>query len=379
VSNTNKTGFAKAKKGDYLPNLPYFVVAHTQTPLMAWGSPAVAKTAMTEVYARRNCKKGFHAFLPTHHLPEELSGIPVVYREQSIVKMLALDWVNDLTLPDMWVHFDEYNTGAAMMRALQLSAISERRIGTIVFHPSLIVTAAANPPELAPNASPLEPSVANRFVHWQWQTPVQSFLEGIESDEFPVPDYPIPVNWELGTRSWGSKIRMFLESKPEFLQAETIEPDQMAFPSLRTWRYVRNGCAALESVDAPARAFTDYVAACIGKTAASMFVQFATSLDLYSAREVMEGTQKVDYNAPVDRLLQLPPALIFHAQRLNNEGQLSSEMIDRAFIVLLELGERGSPEAVKKPLATIATIKPDYRPPAAYRQRFGQLLAQIMA
>lgn len=377
-SKVIKTGFAKAKAGEYLPNLPFMVVAHTGTPIIAWGPTAVAKTAMAEAYARK-CGRGFHCFLPSHHLPEELSGTPVVFREEMLVKMLALDWVGDLQKPNMWLMLDEFNTGAAMMRALMLSVLCEKRIGTIRFHPSLIITAAANPPEFAPNASPLEASVANRFVHWQWQTPVQTFLEGIESDEFPVPDYPVPQNWELAEPTWGRKIRMFLESKPEFLQAEKIEPDQLAFPSLRTWKFVRRGCAALESVDAPGKAFTDYVAACIGKTAASMFVQFATSLDLFNAKAVMEGTEQVDFNAPIDRLLQLPPALIFHAQRLNNEGTLSSDMIDRAFIVLLELGERGSPEAVKKPLATIATIKPDYRPPAQYRARFGQLLAQIMA
>jgi hypothetical protein len=378
VSGSNVlTGFAKRDKEGYLPNLPYFVVAHTGTPIMAWGSTAVAKTSMTEAYAKK-CGKKFHAFLPSHHLPEELSGTPVVFREEMNVKMLALDWVNDLKLPDMWLMLDEYNTGSAMMRALMLSATMEKRIGTLKFHPSVIITAAANPPELAPNAATLEASVANRFVHWQWKTPVASFLQGIESDEFPVPDYPIPVNWQLAEATWGKKIRMFLESKPEFIEAKTIEPDQLAFPSLRTWMHVRRGCAALESVDAPGKAFTDYVTACVGKTAAAMFVEFATSLDLFNAAAVMDGTEQVDFKAPLDRLLQLPPALIFHAQRLLNEGKLTDEMIDRAFIVLLELGEKGSPEAVKKPIATIATIRQGYRPPQQYRARFGHLLAQIM-
>lgn len=361
-----------------VPNLPYYVAGACGVPVCAWGTTAVAKTASTEAYATRKLGRNFHAFFAPHHLPEEVSGTPVVFREEMMVKMLPLDWVHTITLPNAWLMLDEFNTGSSMMRALLLSVLNERRIGTLKLHPSLIITAAANPPDMAPNAAPLEASVANRLMHWQWETPVASFLRGIENDEFEIPDVPVPENPELAEPNWGRKIRLFLESKPEFLETKTVEPDTLAFPSLRTWRYVKKGCAGLDAVDAPASDYVSLVAACVGKTAAALFVQFATSLDLFSAVEVMEGKAKVDFKAPIDRLIHLPSSLIFHAQRLAKANRLESDMIDNAFVVLLEMGEKGHVDVVKKPLAQIATIKPDYRPPAAYRQRFGQLLAQIM-
>ena len=288
----------------------------------------------------------FYHFLPSHHLPEELAGTPVVFREEMTVKQLMYDFVKRLTQPMAWITLDEFNTGSAMMRALLLSVTNERCIGGVTFHPTTIITALANPPEMAPNAAPLEPSVANRFMHWQWQTPVEEFLIGMETGTYPDPVFPSFQNCELGDLAWGKKISMFLQSKPEFIQTTTVEPDEMAFPTLRTWDFVKRGCAALESVNADGKDYADLVAGCVGKTAAAMFLQFAASLDLYSAKEVMEGTTKVDMNAPADRLIQLPHALIFHAQRMKETGELTGQHIDNAFVVLLELGEKGHVDAV---------------------------------
>lgn len=361
-------------------NLPFFVAAQCGIPSIAWGGTGVGKTASIEACATQ-AGKWFHSFLPTHHLPEELSGMPAVFREEGKVKMLPLDWVYQFTQPGGWWHLDEWNTGPAMMRALMLSAInpSERRIGTLKFAPDLIVTAAANPPEIAPNASPMEGSVANRFFHWQWKTPVADFLVGIESGVYPAPKIPVVRNSEIAQKSWGRKIRLFLESKPDFVEAKQVEPDQMSFPSLRQWEYVKRGCAGLDAVCAGPDDYMGLVTGCVGKTAASLFVPFAQAMDLYSAREVMEGKKQVDYSDSLDRLFQLPSALIFHAQQAKDEGVLTDDMVDRAFVVMLTLGEKGMVDAVKQPLSALTLIKDGYRVPRQYKDRFGALLAQILA
>lgn len=361
-------------------NLPYYVAAQCLIPTMGWGGTGAGKTSCVEACAKAAGKK-FHAFLPTHHLPEELSGMPAVYREESLVRMLPLDWIHDLTLPGRWLHLDEFNTGPAMMRALMLSVInpSERRIGTLKLAGDLIVTAAANPPEIAPNASPLEGSVANRFFHWNWKTPVKDFLVGIETGVFPPPKVPVVRNAEIAERSWGRKIRLFLESKPDFVETKAPEPDALSFPSLRQWEYVKRGCAGLDSVDATADDYVSFVSGCVGITAAALFVPFAKAMDLYSAREVMDGTKQVNFSDSLDRLYQLPSALIFHAQQAHDEGLLSDDMVDRAFVVLLTLGEKGMVDVVKQPLSALTLVKPGYRVPRQYKDRFGSLLAQIMA
>jgi len=266
------------------------------------------------------------------------------------------------------------------MRAVLLQLTNERRLGYLRLHPTTIVTAAANPPERAPNASPLEESVSNRFLHWKWQTPVEDILTGLGAGGvYPAPRTVKFQDCALADMAWGRKIQLFLESKPEFIEQPPASPDDMAFPTPRTWHMVMLACAALDSVHASAKDYESIVTGCVGKTAATMFIAFATSLDLYSAQQVMEGTVKVDYSVPADRLLQLPSALIFHARRLHEEGRLSTDMVDTGFVVLLEMGERGHIDAVKQPMAAINHIVPGYRPPLAYRTRFGSLLAQILA
>jgi hypothetical protein len=252
-------------------NLPFYVLAMVGVPVNAWGGTGVAKSAGNESCAK-NIGYNFHQFIPAHHLPEELSGTPVVFRDELLVKMLPLDWVHTLTLPFAWLMLDEINTSTSMMRALCLSVLNEKRIGTIRFDPTVIITSACNPPEMAPNAAPLEGSVMNRMAHWKWQTPVADFLEGIETGVFPSPKIPTVKNHELAFPKWGRRIRMFLESKPEFIQTDVPPEGEFSFPSLRTWMYVKKGCSGLDSVNAPAKDYTDLVSACIGKSAAAMFV-----------------------------------------------------------------------------------------------------------
>lgn len=358
-------------------NLGYFAAAVRGVSCIAWGPPGVAKSAYNAAYAAA-MGYDFHQFLPSHHIPEDIAGVPVVYRDEACVKPLAMDFMGRLTRALAWILLDEYNTGAAMMRAVLLQLTAERRIGNLTLHPSCIVTAAANPDSFAPNASPLEPAVANRFMHWDWQTPVKDFLTGLGNGlKFPAPAAVKFENCDLGDLAWGKKAQLFLESKPEFVQTLPND-DELAFATPRTWTMLVKAFSALDSVQAPPTEYELVGKGCVGKTAAAMFIQFATSLDLFSAVEVMEGRQTVDYKAPIDRLIHLPSALIFHAQRLNREGALTSDHIDNAFAVMLEMGELGHVDAVKQPLAAITQIMPKYRCQPAYRTRFGSLMAQIM-
>lgn len=360
-------------------NMPYFAAAARGISTIAWGGPGIAKTAYNKAYAE-TLGYDFIQFMPSHHIPEDICGTPVVFRDEMITRNLPQEMMKRLTKPMAWILLDEYNTGSAMMRAVLLQLTNERRLGYLTLHPTTIVTAAANPPERAPNASPLEESVSNRFLHWKWQTPVADILTGLgKGGVYPAPRTVKFEDCELADVAWGRKIELFLEAKPEFIEQTPLNAEDMAFATPRTWHFVMKACAALDSVQAPAKDYEAIVSGCVGKTAATMFIAFATSLDLYSAQQVMEGTVKVDMSVSADRLLQLPSALIFHARRLLDEGRLEDGLVDNAFVCLLEMGERGHIDAVKNPLGVIHHLKKGYRPPQEYRLRLGSLIAQILA
>ena len=359
-------------------NLGYFAAAVRGISVIGWGKPGVGKSAYVAAYAKA-MGYDFHQFLPSHHIPEDIAGTPVVYREEKHVKSLPFDFMQRLEIPYGWMSLDEYNTGSAMMRAVLLQLTNERTIGGKPIHPTSIITALANPVEYAPNASPLEPSVANRFMHWNWTTPVEDILAGFGNGlVYPVPEVVKFENCELGDFAWGRKGQLFHQSMPEFL--ETLpNNDEMAYATPRSWHMLFKALSALDSVQAPATEYALVAQGCVGKTAAAMFMEFATKLDLFNAVKVMEGTEKVDFKVSIDRLVHLPSALIFHAQRLKREDSLTTDHIDNAFAVMLEMGEMGHIDVVKQPMAAISHVLPGYQCPQPMRVRFGSLMRQIMA
>lgn len=361
MSNTNNAILAMMQRG---------------VPIGISGGSGVAKTSLIEAMAEQ-MGKWFHAFLPTHHLPEEVSGIPVVYREEEQVRMLALDWMKRFQQPNGLFFIDELNTGSSTMLALLLSVIQERRIGNFRLSPDLLIAAALNPPEMAPNAIPLAASVRNRFCWWDWRTPVHSFLQGIEADKFPTPETPVVRDAELRDPVWGRLVRSFLESRPDYVEATTVNDEHRSFPTLRTWRMVKLGCAALDSIAADPEDYLALTNGCVGDEASSLFHQYVATLDLYPARDVILGNVPVDLNDDVDKLLHLPGALVFHARKMSEAGELLEEHIARCFELLLKLGENGLVDAVVKPMTIFVKFVNNWRPEPKLQARFGSLLNQI--
>lgn len=358
-------------------NLPFYAMALAGGPSITYGGSGVGKTALIEACAAA-AKRWFHCFLPTHHMPEELSGMPVVNRDEKYTEMYMLKWMNKLGQAFGWLHLDEYNTGSAMMRALLLSVTNEKRIGEFMLHPTTIITAAANPSEWAPNASELEPSVANRFFHWDWETPRLAFLEGIETGIFPTPVIPTCDSPELAHPLWGRRIRSFLESMPDWMETTKVPEGERSFPSLRTWRLAKLGLSALDAMSAAPEYYPKLLTGCVGTGASNAFFEHVRNLSLFNARGVVDGTVTVDYKAPIDRLCHLPSAMIFCLKSLLASGELVKEHVDNAFKCLLILGEQGQADLVKLPLAQLANVMPGYRAPDDLHTRFGSLLAQIM-
>lgn len=360
-------------------NDPFWVMVQLGVNAMAEGGSGAAKTSSAEALAAK-LDRWFYAFLPSHHLTEEVSGIPVVYREEGVAKMTPLDWVSRCCQKMGFLAIDEFNTGSQSMMALLLSVLEGRRIGNLRLSPDLMLCAFMNPPHLAPNAIPIPASVRNRFFWWDWKTPVQDFLSGIEDDNYPTPHVPVVKDADMAMPKWGALVRAFLEGKPEYIEASAVTDEDRSFPSLRTWRMVKIGCAGLDSINADPKQYIQLTNGCVGNEASAMFHEYVNSLGLYRAQDVLKGLVRVDFTDPHDRLMRLPAALVFHARAMKDTGELTGDMIGRGYEILVELGERGLIDCVKKPLAVMANLcRGTWKPDAAMQRRFGNLLNQIRA
>jgi hypothetical protein len=361
----------------YTGNDPFWVMVQLGVNAMGVGGSGVAKTSSGAAMAK-TLNRWYHCFLPSQHLTEEVSGIPVVYREEGHVKMLPLDWVGMCCERNGLLCLDEVNTGTQSMLALLLGVLEGKQIGTLKLADDLMIAAFMNPPDLAPNALPIPASVRNRFFWWNWRTPVSDFLQGIENDDYPAPNCPVVENADMSMPKWGRLIRSFLEAKPEYIEAKSVTDEDISFPSLRTWRMTKIGCAGLDSIAAPAKQYLELVEGCVGREAASMFMEYVNSLGLYKAQDVLKGLIPVDYNDPQDRLMQLPAALVYHAKSMKEEGVLTGDMLSRGWDVMCTLGERGLIDCVKKPVAVLANVSRElWSPSSDESKRLGSLLRQI--
>jgi hypothetical protein len=162
------------------------------------------------------------------------------------------------------------------------------------------MAAACNPPKWAPNASPLEKAMANRFVHFDWQENFDGFCDGMESgsaNQFSFGFIPtLPEGWEGYMTKWGYMISGYLRKNSNERNLIPEDDEQVSFPTYRSWHTLRDCLAAAESVGAPAAIESKMAAGCVGKTVGSNFLRYVKQLDLIDPEACLAGTAKFEFD-----------------------------------------------------------------------------------
>jgi hypothetical protein len=357
-------------------NVSFFIAAQCGTACVSWGGTGAGKSALIEAFAKKLGFK-FFCFIPSQHMPEDIGGIPFHDVARKVAEMVPMEWIQALTEPNWLLLIDELTTAPQPMRPPLLSALNERRVGKLKFHPSTIICAAANPPELAPNSSPLEASMLNRLYHHQWVEPYDSWLAGMmNGGEFEAPDnIPVVGDYSMHLPKWTRLIGMFTKAQPSLRTTSKIPENEMAFPSLRQWYRLAHCLAGADKVEADGAVLAELGTGLVGSAASSQLMTYLASLDLHDPDAVLDGKEQVQYGEDrVDQLVYLPVAMI-NALR----GNHASKRIDKACEVLVEMGEHDLLDVVMSPLAEITELFPDYRIPKSLAARYGNLIKQIGA
>lgn len=355
-------------------NAAYDIAVQCGTAAIAWATTGVAKSAYVEALAGALGYK-FFCFIPSQHMPEDIGGIPFHNVEKGVAQMVAMEWMQELTQPNCLLFIDELTTAPQQMRPPLLSVLNERRVGGLRFHPSTIICAASNPPELAPNSSPLEASMLNRCYHHEWVTPFDSWLSGMmNGGEFSVPaDIPVVGDYSMYLPKWTRLIGSLCKAQPALRETTKVPENEMAFPSLRSWYRLAHCLAGADKVGAEGDVMAELGAGLVGKAASSQLMTYIAALDLHDPDEVLDGKAKVEYAADrIDQLVYLPVAMI-NALRGNN----TSKRIDKACEVMIEMGEHDLLDVVMGPLAEISELFPKYSIPRSLAARYGNLIKQI--
>lgn len=357
-------------------NLSFYIAAQCGASCVAWGPSGVGKSALIKSLADALGYK-FYCFIPSQHMPEDIGGIPFHDIGRKVAEMIPMEWIMALTEPGWLLLIDELTTAPQQMRPALLSALNERTVGKLRFHPSTIILSAANPPELAPNSSPLEPSLCNRLYHHNWVTPFDSWLQGMmNGGEFPAPtNIPVVGDYSLYLPKWTRLIGSLVKSQPALRETTTIPENEMAYASLRSWFRLAHCLAGADKVGAEGDVMAELGNGLVGKAATSQLMTYIAALDLHDPDAVLDGKAKVQYGQDrIDQLVYLPVAMI-NALRSNPGGK----RIDKACEVMIEMGENDMLDVVMAPLAEITELFPQYSIPRSLAARYGNLIKQIGA
>lgn len=273
------------------PNVAGFLTARVGVPVLFEGPPGVGKSAVIKQVAK-SWKRRLSYVIGACHAPEDFSGIPFLSEDKTYFVAAPPKWAGNLATPGAMLFTDEMTTVPPSVRAALLQIYTELLIGDLVIHPDTIFMAACNPPEWAPNASPLEKSLANRFAHYEWKHDYEAWKSGMnsEDDEWGssfIPD--LPDDWRRYRALFGSAITSYTDKNSAERLVKPNGDEVMAYATPRTWRWCRDALAAAESVNAPATVKKAMAIALVGKTTGRNLMQFIDQRDLVDPEEVLAG------------------------------------------------------------------------------------------
>lgn len=359
---------------DYCTNAALFIAIQCGVSGIAWGTTGVAKSASFKALADALGYK-FFCFIPSQHMPEDIGGIPDIDKKSGIARMIPMEWIMALTEPNWLLLIDELTTAPQPMRPPILSVLNEGCIGKLNFHPTTIRAAAANPPEMAPNSSPLEASMLNRMYHHDWVAPFDSWYRGMmNGGKFEVPtNIPVVGDYSSYLPKWTAIIGRLCQRNPAIRECKVIPEGERSFPSYRQWFNLAKCLAGADKVKADGDVFNELASGMVGTNAATQLMRWIAAADLYDAGAVIDGTEKVDYSEDrIDQLVYLPVGIL---EALRDDH--SDNRLDRAGEVLIEMGENGMVDSIMPVLGEISATYPDYRMPKKLLSRYGSLIKQI--
>jgi hypothetical protein len=356
-------------------NAALFIAIQCGLTGIAWGCPGVAKTAFFESLSRAIECSFYKCFIPSMHMPEDIGGVPDIDRKTGMVTMRHLDWLHNYTKPRGMLVIDEATTAPQPMRPPLQSIMGERRVGAIEFHPTTIVVVIANPPEFAPNSSPLEPSMLNRLYHHDWVSPFDTWYKGmLNGGKFDVPsNFPIVGDTSAYLPKWTALIGRLCYRHPAIRETRTVLDGERAFASYRAWFNLAKALAGANKVGASGDIYNELACGLVGTNNATQLMRWIAALDLYDANAVIDGSVTVEYGEDrIDQLIYLPVGIM---EALRDDH--SSARLDSAVAVLVEMAENGMIDTIMPVMGEISSTYEDYRMPKKLLGRYGSLIKQI--
>lgn len=264
------------------------ICVSTRIPALLWGDPGQGKTAAVES-ARTS---GWHVetLIISHYEPSDFAGLPMLV--DGAVELAPPAWavrLRDHEGPAI-AFFDEFSTASPALQAAALRPLTHYEVGSLQLPRTVSFLAAANPADVAASGWELTAPTASRFVHFDWELPLEVYSEALVTGVWPeLPAYEIPEGYDQALANQRVYVSGFLRARSSQLTAipENAIDRGRAFPTPRTWDYAARLLALAECVGAPAQVQRLLVAGCIGDAAAHEFLHWASVHDLPDSSAIL--------------------------------------------------------------------------------------------
>lgn len=321
-------------------------------PVLCWGEPGVAKTALIEELAARfslpcetlsPSERGEGAFgvvpVPasavddyayltafSSKLVELMGGKSKLSYEDAHAKALkevpraamlltypAPEWVARFNEHGRGIVFvDEATSTPPALQAPLMGLILARRIGGVTLPKGVRVLSAANPVDIAAGGFDLAAPVANRVGHLDWDKPtveehVQFMLRGedVAGDDEEQTDAEAEEKRVLAAwpNAWATAVgyeTAFLTKRPALKNQCPKAGDPKAsrsWPSDRTWEMATRALASADVHGLTATEKEIFVEAFIGAGPAGELFDFMKNQDLPDPAQLLDGKEHFKHNA----------------------------------------------------------------------------------
>jgi hypothetical protein len=344
------------------PNVSMLIAAYSGTATHAEGPPGVAKSSVIHQWAHAAGREMI-LLIGSTHAPEDFSGIPFVSECKKFFRQTPPEWAERLSRPGALLFLDELTTVPPSVRAAMLSMLTERRLGSLMIHPDTLIFAASNPSNLAPNASPLEKSMANRFYHCQWKHDYSAWQSGMmsEDDDFKPSWSPVvasPKDWKRFRPQMGSLIVSYTNKNSNDRIAIPTNDDEKAFATPRTWKYLRDALCVAESLDAPSDIKKELSVGLVGKQTGKNFMQYYDQRDLIDVEAALSNPSSFKHDKRrADLTVTLLTTVVTEIKR-----QYSDSRMDAAVELFCSNVGKDTADLVLTQLRHLVEARPDNMP-----------------
>lgn len=263
-----------------------------RVPVIIMGGPGVGKTSTLYAIVKA-LGRDLRVIILSRHDPVDASGYPCPDFERGVVRMMPNETLWGGLKDSDVIFLDELTCAEGKLQAVMLQPLFENRVGNMQL-PDVSWVAAANPAEIAAGGSDLEPPMANRLCHLEWQLDARRLIEGTLQG-WPAPRVPtLPATWEANVEPTLSVVASFWQHQPHKIYAFPQDRAKAGgpWPSPRTWTMAGRLYAACDAAGLGDEDRLLAFSGCVGHGAAVEFLTWFRDLDLPDPEELLANPKK---------------------------------------------------------------------------------------